>query len=63
MLYEVITIDEMNIKTIWAKNGEEVIEMVKNNEAALVLLDIKMPKVNGYQAIIEIKKIKPDLLV
>jgi len=56
-------IDEMNIKTIWAKNGEEVIEMVKNNEAALVLLDIKMPKVNGYQAIIEIKKIKPDLPV
>lgn len=62
-LYLKEVIDAMNITTLWAKDGEQAIEMIKNNEVALVLLDIKMPKINGYQAITEIKKIKPNLPV
>ncbi|MBN1251479.1 MAG: PAS domain S-box protein, partial [Bacteroidales bacterium] len=51
-----------NIKTIHAINGEEAVEICKiNNEIDIVLMDIKMPKMNGYQATKLIKEFKPDL--
>ncbi len=51
-----------NAKVIRAENGEEAISICKANpEVDLVLMDIKMPGVNGHQATIEIKKIRKDL--
>ena len=41
-----------------ASNGEEAIEKVKNNDYNLIIMDIMMPKMDGYQACKEIKKIK-----
>ncbi|MDF1549497.1 MAG: PAS domain S-box protein, partial [Bacteroidales bacterium] len=41
-------IENLQITILRAKDGEEAIEMVKNNNISLVLLDIKMPKINGY---------------
>ena len=44
----------------WAKNGLQAIEMVKNSPAHsfdLILMDIKMPVINGIDAFIEIRKI------
>jgi PAS domain S-box-containing protein len=47
---------------IWVKNGLEAIEAVKNNpDIALVLMDCKMPQLDGYSATVEIKKINPTL--
>lgn len=43
---------------IWAQNGKEAIEYVKRNltaENLIVLMDIKMPLVDGYEATIQIK--------
>lgn len=48
---------------MWAKNGEEAVNMAIENEPALVLLDVKMPKMTGLEALVEIKKVKPDLPV
>lgn len=42
-----------------ASNGLEAIELVKHNNYDVVIMDIMMPKMDGYQAIKEIKKIKP----
>lgn len=40
-----------NYKLIRALNGEEAVTIVKNNpNVKLVLMDIKMPKMNGYEA-------------
>ena len=47
-----------NIEVLEAENGLDAIEMVKNNDIDLVIMDIMMPKMDGYQAVREIKKIK-----
>ena len=51
-----------NYKIIRAKNGQEAIDFSLNNpEIDLVLMDIKMPILSGFQALEIIKKTKPDL--
>jgi len=51
-------------KVIWAKNGLEVINLVEANpNIDLVLMDIKMPEVNGLEAIKYIRLIRPELPV
>ncbi|MDD2278478.1 MAG: ATP-binding protein [Bacteroidales bacterium] len=59
-LQEVLSHTKINI--IRAYNGKEAVELVKkNNDIALILMDIQMPVMNGYTATQEIKKIKPHL--
>ncbi|MDQ2179434.1 PAS domain-containing hybrid sensor histidine kinase/response regulator [Marinifilum sp. D714] len=43
-----------------AKNGLEAIKLFKQKEFKLVFMDIKMPEMNGYEASMEIIKIKPE---
>ena len=46
-----------------AKTGEEVINMVRQGEFDVVLLDIAMPKKNGIDTLHIIRKIRPSLRV
>ncbi len=41
-----------------ADNGESAISLVEENNYDIIIMDIMMPKMDGYQAIKEIKKIK-----
>jgi PAS domain S-box-containing protein len=53
-----------NINIVRATNGLEAIKMLKENDNInLVLMDIRMPKMNGYEATREIKKIRPEIPV
>ncbi len=46
---------------IIAKNGQEAIDKFKENEVDLILMDIQMPEVDGYQAVKKIKEIEDKL--
>ncbi len=48
-------------KIIWTKTGQETIDICRSEKVDIVLMDIKMPDLNGLEATIEIKKDYPDL--
>jgi DNA-binding NtrC family response regulator len=48
---------------IQAKNGSEAISQYKKNHPGLVFIDVKMPKINGYQTFFELKKDFPKVKV
>ncbi|MBN1252212.1 MAG: PAS domain S-box protein [Bacteroidales bacterium] len=55
-------VSKTGAKVLWAKNGLQAIEIFSNrNDIDLIFMDIKMPKVDGYQATREIKKINPEI--
>jgi CheY-like chemotaxis protein len=59
---EFLSILSVNIVHAW--NGKEAIEQVKKHpEISMVLMDIKMPQMNGYEATRQIKHIRPHLPV
>jgi len=47
-----------NYEVLEAANGVDAINIVKDNNIDLIIMDIMMPKMDGYQAIKEIKTIK-----
>ena len=48
-----------NIDT--ATNGQEGLEKFKQNDYDLVVTDIKMPKLNGIDMLVQMKEINPDI--
>jgi len=54
---------DMNYRVETANNGLEAIEKVKTHSFDTVLLDIKMPGINGVETFKEIKKIRPEAVV
>ncbi len=63
-LYIEEVLSESGINPLHATNGLEAVDLCKRNmDIGLVLMDIKMPKMNGIEATKEIKKIRPDLRI
>ena len=57
-----ILLTRMNIKVLWAKDGIEAVKICETDPTVdLVLMDIKMPLLNGYEATKRIKAKRPDL--
>lgn len=55
-------LSRMNIVTCRAKTGSEAIDVAKNKDnISLILMDIRLPELNGMDAAREIKKIKPEI--
>lgn len=54
---------KLKFKIIWAENGELAIELFKTNPVDIVLMDIKMSKIDGLEATRQIKQINPKIPV
>ena len=51
-----------NVQLFWVKNGIEAVDFfLDNNTADLILMDVGMPKMNGYEATQQIKLIRPEI--
>lgn len=54
---------KLNCKVRHAINGMEAIEICREENVDLVLMDIKMPVLDGYNATLRIREFKPDLYI
>ena len=48
-------------KLIRVKNGADAVELIKSNHVDLVLMDINMPTMDGYEATKQIKEFRDDI--
>lgn len=61
-LFLVEALKPSNVKLLRAKDGEEAIEIFKDNpEIDLILMDINMPKLDGFETTRQIKKINKNI--
>ncbi|ASB50133.1 PAS domain S-box protein [Alkalitalea saponilacus] len=57
-------LEELKLNVLYARNGIEAIKMIERLPAIeLILMDIKMPGMDGYKATAEIKKLKPEIII
>ncbi len=58
-----VMLEETNATILHAGDGVEAIDFIKTKKIDLALLDIRMPKMNGYEVLEFIKKSKKDFPV
>ena len=55
-------LEDLDINLVHAKNGKVAVEKVRENpDINLVLMDIRMPVLNGYEATKQIRKFNPTI--
>ena len=53
-LYSIL--QKTGAKVIWAKDGIDVLKLFKNSQVDLILMDIQLPEINGYEATAQIRQ-------
>ena len=56
-LYLSAVLSKIKAKIYWAKNGKEAVDIFKKEAVDLILMDLQMPEMNGYEATKVIKAI------
>jgi two-component system, cell cycle response regulator DivK len=63
-LYLNAVLTKLDAHIEWVKNGLEAVNFAKEHpETDLILMDLQMPEMNGYDASREIKKIFPEMII
>lgn len=61
-LEELLSLSQATV--YWAHDGQEAVEIMRQHpEIFLVLMDIKMPRLNGFEATSQIKAVNPAVKV
>ncbi|HAG17190.1 MAG TPA: response regulator [Bacteroidales bacterium] len=59
-----LLLKKSKVNVLWVENGKDAVETVLNNDSIdLVLLDINLPLLNGYEVVKKIKEKRPNLPV
>lgn len=57
-------IEAIGLPVVTATNGKEAVDRVsENRDISVILMDIKMPVMDGFQTLCEIRKINPHAIV
>ena len=56
-------ISRMDCRVLTAKDGEEGLDRIAKNDVAIVLLDLKMPGIDGMEVLKKIQEMERDILV
>jgi len=56
-------ISDYTLNVLVAKNGKEAVDLCRENHIDLILMDIKMPVMDGLEATKIIKTFKPDVII
>lgn len=55
-------LEKTGVNILWAKNGKECVDLfMENRDVALILMDVQMPVMDGFEAIKRILQIEPNL--
>lgn len=56
-------LEHLQMKTDTAVNGEEALAKLKEKDFGLILLDLKMPGMDGIEVLRQVREIRPDIHV
>ncbi len=56
-------LEAQGFEAITAADGKKGVDMAKSKKPDLILMDVNMPKMNGFQALEEIKKDKKTMFI
>ncbi len=58
-----LMLQKLGYSVLTASKGQEAIEILKENKVAFVILDMRMPGMNGYEIYPQLKKIQPKVKI
>jgi FixJ family two-component response regulator len=56
-------LETLEVQTDTAADGEEALAKLKEKESGLILLDLKMPGIDGMELLRQVSKIRPDIRI
>jgi two-component system, cell cycle response regulator DivK len=62
-LYLKAVLSKLNASIFWAKNGLEAVSICEEQPIDLVMMDLQMPEMNGYEATKILKRKFPKLTI